>query len=69
MSSVIYINKQTEKTISLKTDNARVTEILSLFDAENLRIELFHLEQIGKLSLGDLKEGDYLELIESEIKV
>ncbi len=68
-SSVIEISKQTEKTISLKIDNARVTEILSLFDAENLRIELFHLEQIGKLSLGDLKEGDYLELIESEIKV
>ena len=68
-SSVIEINKQTEKTISFKTDNARVTEVLNLFDSENLRIELFHLEQIGKLSLGDLKAGDYLELIEGEIKV
>ncbi len=69
LSSVIYINKQTEKTISLKTDNARVTEILNLFDSEDLRVELFHLEQIGRLSLGNLKAGDYLELIEGEIKV
>ena len=66
---VIYIDKQTEKTISLKTDHSRVTEIFNLLDSENLRVELFHLEQIGRLSLGDLKEGDYLELLEGEIKV
>jgi len=34
-----------------------------------LDIETLHLERIGRLSLGDLTEGDYLELTENEIKV
>ena len=35
----------------------------------NLKVATLQLKQIGRLNLGELKEGDYLELMENEVKI
>ena len=42
---------------------------MDIFSSVDQSIERLHLQQLGRLSLGDLIEGDYLELSENEIKV
>ncbi len=50
-------------------NQTHISEIMDILSSMDLDIETLHLEQIGRLSLGDLTEGDYLELTENEIKV
>jgi 16S rRNA U516 pseudouridylate synthase RsuA-like enzyme len=50
-------------------NQTHITEIINIFSSVDLAIETLHLQQIGRLSLGDLPEGDYLELTENEVKV
>lgn len=66
---VIDIQKQAEKTLLLRTANVEIQRIMDAFSSVDLAIETLHLQQIGSLSLGDLSEGDFLELTEDEIKV
>ena len=66
---IIDIEKQDERTLLLSTNQQHVQEIMDIFSAVGLPIETLHLQQLGKLSLGDLTEGDCLELTENEIKV
>ena len=65
----IKIQKQDEKRLLLNMNQTHVPEIMDIFSSADLTIQTLHLEQIGRLSLGDLKEGDYLELTENEIEV
>ena len=67
--SIVDIQKQDERTVLLKTNQPRVEEIMDVFSSVDQSIERLHLQQIGRLSLGNLIEGDYLELSENEIKV
>tara|TARA_B100000609_G_C16936510_1_gene291935 strand:- start:55 stop:381 length:327 start_codon:yes stop_codon:yes gene_type:complete len=66
---IVDIQKQDERTVLFKTNQPRVEEIMDIFSSVDQSIERLHLQQLGRLSLGDLIEGDYLELSENEIKV
>ena len=65
----INIQEQDEKTLLLSMNQTHISEIKDILSSVDVDIETLHLEQIGRLSLGDLTEGDYLELAENEIKV
>ena len=65
----INIQKQDKKTLLLSMNQTQITEIINIFSSVDLAIETLHLQQIGRLSLGDLPEGDYLEFTENEVKV
>ena len=65
----INIQKQDKKTLLLSMNQTHITEIINIFSSVDLAIETLHLQQIGRLSLGDLPEGDYLEFTENEVKV
>ena len=67
--SIVNIQKQDEKTVLLNTNQPQVENIKDMFSLVDLPIERLHLHQLGRLSLGDLIEGDYLELPENKIKV
>ena len=66
---IVDIQKQDERTVLLKTNQPRVEEIMDIFSPVAQSLERLHLQQMGRLSLGKLIEGDYLELTENEIKV
>ena len=68
-SSIVDIQQQDEKTLLLSTTQTRLKEIMDIFSSVDLVIESLKLQQLGRLSLGDLTEGGYLELTENEIKV
>ena len=68
-SSIVDIQQQDEKTLLLSTTQTRLKEIMDIFSSLDLVIESLKLQQLGRLSLGDLIEGGYLELTENEIKV
>ena len=63
------IQKQDERTLLLSTTQPSVREIMDIFSPIGLAIESLHLQQLGRLSLGALTEGNYLELTENEVKV
>ena len=66
---IVGIEKQDERTLLLKTNQPRVEGIMDIFSPVGQSIERLHLQQFGRLSLGNLIEGDYLELTENEIRV
>jgi len=66
---IIDIQKQDERTLLLTTNQPQVQEIVGIFSPADLTIETLHLKQLGRLNLGDIAEGDYLELTENDIKV
>ena len=66
---IINIQKRDEKTLLLSMNQTHIPEIIDIFFSVDLAIETLHLQQIGRLSLGDLPEGDYLELTENEVNV
>ena len=66
---IINIQKRDEKTLLLSMNQTHIPEIIDIFFSVDLAIETLHLQQIGRLRLGDLPEGDYLELTENEVKV
>ena len=63
---IVDIQKQDGKTLLLSMKRNHIQDILDIFSSMGLGIEKLHLQQLGKLSLGDLKEGGYLELTENE---
>ncbi len=66
---IVDILKQDERTVLLQTSQPRVEKIMDIFSPVNISIERLHLQQLGRLSLDNLIEGDYLELTENEVKV
>jgi len=63
---IIDIQKQDGKTLLLSMKRNHIQDILDIFSSMGLSIETLRLQQLGRLSLGDLKEGGYLELTENE---
>jgi len=63
------IKKQDERTLTLRTNQSQVQEMTEIFSSVDLSLDTLHLQQLGRLNLGDLAEGDYLELNESEIEI
>ena len=69
INAIVDIQQQDEKTLLLSTTQARLKEIMDIFPSVDLAIETLQLQQLGRMSLGDLTEGEYLELTENDIKV
>ena len=69
IGATVDIQKEDEKTILVTTNQAHTKEIMNTFSSMDLAIERFHLQKIGRLSLDNLSEGDYLELSESDMKI
>ena len=65
----IDIHKTDDKTLLLSVSHARATEITAILSSVGLGIDALQLRKLGRLSLGDLKEGDCLELAENDIKI
>lgn len=56
-------------TLMLSTQNMSSRKIIDVFASSDVGVDRLHLQQLGRLSLGDLGEGDYFALAEDEIKV
>ena len=63
----IDVQKQDGKTLLLSMKQNHIQDILDIFSSMDLLIETLQLQKLGRLSLGGLKEGGYLELTENEI--
>ena len=66
---VLDIQKEDQTTLRVTTGNVGIQKIMEFFSSMDLAIETPHLQQLGRLSIGDLSEGDYLELTEGEIVI
>ena len=44
-------------------------DLIEICAAFNIQIENIHLQQVGRLDLGDLRTGNYLELTEKDIRL
>ena len=69
ISPIIDIQRQDEKTLCLSMNQGRIQEIIAILSSVDLVIEKLHLKQLGKLFLGELAEGEYLNLTEDEIQI
>ena len=69
ISPIIDIQRQDEKTLCLSMNQGRIQEIIAILSSVDLVIEKLHLKQLGKLCLGELAEGEYLNLTEDEIQI
>ena len=65
----IEIDEEDKRSILLHLSQTQGTEIVTILASLNLKIATLQLKQIGRLNLGELKEGDYLELMENEVKI
>ena len=66
---IIERDNRDPNTICLKLNQSQGINIASNLASLNLAIETLQLKQLGRLNLGELKEGDYLELMENEVKI
>ena len=68
-SAVTDIKQQDERTLVLSTNQPQVGGMTEIFSSVDLSLETLTLQQLGRLHLGNLVEGDYLELNKSEIVI
>ena len=66
---MIELQQQDEKSLLLTMNHPRIHEVIDIIAPLDLPIKTLRLQQLGRLSLGELAEGDYLELTENEVKV
>lgn len=69
ISETIDIQKKNERTLLIRINQARSAEIMGALSDVNLAIETLQLQQLGRMSINDIEEGDYLKLTENEIQV
>ena len=69
IGTIIDVQRHDETSLLLSLNQVLNQNLLNVFYSSDLIINSLHLQKMGVLSLGDLKEGDYLELTENEIKV
>lgn len=69
ISAVTDIKQQDERTLILSTNKPQVGGMTEIFSAVDLSLETLTLQQLGRLNLGNLGEGDYLELNKNEIEI
>ena len=69
IGTIIDVQRHDETSLLLSLNQVLNQNLLNVFHSFDLIINSLHLQKMGVLSLGDLKEGDYLELTENEIKV
>ena len=66
---IIDIQKQDERTLILSTNQPQAQEIVEIFSSLGMPIEILHLQQLGRMNLGNLAEGDYLNISLNDIKI
>ena len=69
ITPTIEIDDEDKRSILLHLSQTQGTEIMTILASLNLKVETLQLKQLGRLNLGELKEGDYLELMENEVKI
>ena len=69
IGTIIDVQRHNETSLLLSLNQVLNQELLDVFHSFDLIINSLHLQKMGILSLGDLEEGDYLELTENEIKI
>ena len=69
ISVITDIRQQDDRTLVLSTNQPQVQGMMEIFSSVDFSLETLRLQQLGKLNLGDLAEGDYLELNKSEIEI
>ena len=68
-SPALDIQVHDPQTLQFKTNNVGMQTIMEVFASAGLTIETAHLQQLGRIDLGELSVGDYLELTEDQIKI
>ncbi|MEM6985020.1 MAG: pseudouridine synthase, partial [Pseudomonadota bacterium] len=56
-------------TLTIEMGQTGTQDLLKTCEAVGLTIRALHLQQLGRLTLGDLREGDYAELAEDDVKI
>ena len=69
ITPTIEIDEEDKRSILLHLSQTQGTEIVITLASLNLKVATLQLKQLGRLNLGELKEGDYLELMENEVKI
>ena len=69
ITPTIEIDDEDKRSILLHLSQTQGTEIVTTLASLNLKVATLQLKQLGRLNLGELKEGDYLELMENEVKI
>ena len=69
LGSKIDIQKEDEQTLTLSIKHFRLMDLIEICASVNIYIENIHLQQVGRLDLGDLRTGNYLELTEKDIRL
>jgi 16S rRNA pseudouridine516 synthase len=69
ITPTIAIDDEDKRSILLHLSQTQGTEIVTTLASLNLKVATLQLKQLGRLNLGELKEGDYLELMENEVKI
>lgn len=67
--SVVDVQRRDDQMLVLKSGQLGTQSILARCAAAGLEVDSLHLQELGRLRLGDLPEGGYLELAEGEIRV
>ena len=67
--SMIDLQQTDAQTLLLTLGNVSSRKIQELFTAQNLTPQALHLQQFGRLSLGDLKAGEFAEMAEDKANV
>ena len=67
--AAIDMQRESHNVLRLSVARARVSLAFDLFHSMDLVIETLHLQRVGRLDLGDLSVGQFLELSEEGIKI
>jgi len=63
--SIINFKKFDETTLVITLSNIKASDLINRLSSHGFIIENLHLQQVGRLDLGNLKEGNYLEITEN----
>lgn len=66
---VLDVQRHDPSTLLLKTSDVGMQKIIEICASVDMAIEAPHLQQLGRLRIEDLAEGEYLELAEEEIRI
>ncbi|MEM9403778.1 MAG: S4 domain-containing protein [Pseudomonadota bacterium] len=66
---VVSAEKHADDCLQLKTAKVEIQALLDSLALAGIENGTLHLQQIGRLELGNLAAGDYLDLNEDEIKI
>ena len=69
MPETFDIQKQSKNTLLIRISQARSAEMLAALSSIDFTIKQLQLQQLGKMGIGELAEGDYLQAKENEVQI